>query len=451
MLENFKSVLKTSPFKIIGLLIIGWIVMVGLNYFLNENHFFTGSRITFPISVVYFSTITFQGVLFSIFFLLTGLFALKNYYHLNLIKLFIAYILLIIFGNLAQGSIHQTFLRSFLDTDFQYFHDVVKIKNGYTFISSYNEIQDTLTMHAKTHPPFAVWIQYIIYKIFNESVLGLAIGMSILSLCSFFPLVKIIDFFKIENSKRNILLLIFALIPAVNIYSIVSIDAVFLFFSLIFLYGMLIISRSNSINIKGILLAFIGFSLANSISFSGTFFACVAAILSIYQLIIEKNKYTIINFIIVGILFLFYILLLQLILDYNHIEAFFNASKLENPNGFRGFHQPIVYLFTRLENISEILLFLSFGFFAYLFTPKVFNLKKNEINFYLPIIAFLSLMLMFLTGAYGTGETARACLYLYPYILLLLINVKEVNVLKNIAYIALLQTFVMQLIGDYFW
>ncbi len=217
MLENFKSVLKTSPFKIIGLLIIGWIVMVGLNYFLNENHFFTGSRITFPISVVYFSTITFQGVLFSIFFLLTGLFALKNYHHLSILKLFIAYILLIIFGNLAQGSIHQTFLRSFLDTDFQYFHDVVKIKNGYTFISSYNEIQDTLTMHAKTHPPFAVWIQYIIYKIFNESVLGLAIGMSILSLCSFFPLVKIIDFFKIENSKRNILLLIFALIPAVNI------------------------------------------------------------------------------------------------------------------------------------------------------------------------------------------------------------------------------------------
>lgn len=90
-------------------------------------------------------------------------------------------------------------------------------------------------------------------------------------------------------------------------------------------------------------------------------------------------------------------------------------------------------------------------FFAYLFTPKVFNFKKGDINFYLPIIAFSSLIIMFLTGAYGTGETARACLYIYPYFLLLLINIKNKYILLNIAYIALTQTFIMQMIGDYFW
>ena len=58
---------------------------------------------------------------------------------------------------------------------------------------------------------------------------------------------------------------------------------------------------------------------------------------------------------------------------------------------------------------------------------------------------------MFLTGAYGTGETARACLYIYPFFLLLLIRITTIQTLLNIAYIALFQTFFMQMLGDYFW
>ncbi len=65
-------------------------------------------------------------------------------------------------------------------------------------------------------------------------------------------------------------------------------------------------------------------------------------------------------------------------------------------------------------------------------------------------IALFTLLLMFATGAYGTGETARACMYIYPYLTLTLIYKKE-KVVQNIFLIALLQTFAMQLIGDYFW
>lgn len=451
MLNQLKNVIKTTPFKVIILLIIGWIFMILLNYYLSNHHFFTGSRITFPISVVYFSKFTLQGILFSFIFLFTGILLLNNYKKLNYWSLFSSYIIIILLGNLSQGSLHYTFLRSFIDTDFQYFHDVIQIKNGYDFIAHYNTIQDTLTMHAKTHPPFAVWIQYILYTFFNKSVLGLSIGLSVLGLMSFIPLYKILTYFNLEKSRKNLLIIIFALIPAVNIYSIVSIDAVFLFFSLIFLYGTLLISKSTKINWFGILVTVIGFTLANSITFSGTFLACIAAILSIFDLIKHKNYYPLYNFIIVGILFLIILFISNILLDYNHIEAFLNASKLENPNGFRGFEQPLVYIFTRIENISEILLFLSFGFFAYLFIPKNLNLQKQDISFYLPIIAFGSLLLMFLTGAYGTGETARACLYIYPFFLLLLIRIATVQTLLNIAYIALFQTFFMQMVGDYFW
>lgn len=450
MLNLLKNVIKTTPFKTIFSLIIGWIFMIFLNYYLNEHHFFTGSRITFPISVVYFSNFYLQGILFSLIFLFTGALILKYYKSLNYWSLFASYIIIIL-GNLSQGSIHYTFLRSFLDTDFQYFHDVIQIKSGSEFISNYNKTQETLTMHAKTHPPFAVWIQYIIYTLFQKSVLGLSLGLSVLGLMSFIPLYKILSYFNLENSKKNLLIIIFALIPAVNIYSIVSIDAVFLFFSLIFLYGTLLISKSKKINWIGIFVTIIGFTLANSITFSGTFLACVAAILTLTELIKYKNRFPLYNFIIVGILFLILLFISNILLDYNHIEAFLNASKLENPNGFRGFEQPLVYIFTRIENISEILLFLSFGFFAYLLKPKELNLEKDNINFYLPVIAFGSLILMFLTGAYGTGETARACLYIYPFLLLLLIRVTNIQILLNIAYIALFQTFFMQMIGDYFW
>lgn len=446
-----KNILKATPIITISLLIIGWIIMLFLNYYLNKNNHFTGSRITFPISVVYFSEFSLQGILFSFLFLIIGLFILNKYEKFNYWQLFFSYIILILLGNLSQSSIHYAFLRSFIDTDFQYYHDAIKVKDGYSFITSYNKIQDSLTMHAKTHPPFAVWIQYVLLRLTNYSVLGLSLCMSFIGLLSFIPLYKILNLFNIEKSKQNLLILIFSLIPAINIYTIVSIDALFLLFSLTFLYGLILIIKSNNLNYIGIITAFIGFTLASSISFSSSFLAFVAFIVCLFEFTRHKNYYPLFNFIIIGCLFLLILLIYYFLLNYNHIEAFLAASKSENPRGFRGFYQPLVYFFTRIEDISEILLFLSFSFFAYLFTPKVFNLKKGDINFYLPIIAFSSLIIMFLTGAYGTGETARACLYIYPYFLLLLINIKNKYILLNIAYIALTQTFIMQMIGDYFW
>lgn len=451
MINELKLTIKTSPLKTIFILIFGWIIMILLNYFLNENGFFTGTRITFPISVVYFSKFTPLGILFSFVFLFSGLYILNRYKNLNTKQLIISYIVLIILGNLAQGSIHQTFYRSFIDTDFQYYHDAISIKNGFEFISNYNQIQDSLTMHAKTHPPFTVWIHYIFLKVTNNSVLGLAILLSSIGLFTIVPLIKILNIFSTEKSTRNILILIFALIPAVNIYSIVSIDSNFLCYTLIFLYGLLKINQENKISLQGIILATLGFTLANFISFSGTFLAAFTFFYCAYKFFSEKKTFPLINFIFVAIIFLFILAITNFTLDYNHIQAFFQASKSENPNGFRGFHQPLVYLFTRIEDISEILLFLSFGFFAYLFSPRVFNIDSSKIYFKLSIIAFATLFLMFLTGAYGTGETARACLYIYPFFLFLLIDIKNIQILKNIAYIALFQTFIMQLIGDYFW
>lgn len=451
MNNQLKNVFRTAPFKLMLLLLLGWGVMLFLNYYTTENIAYTGTRITFPISVVYLSPFYWQGILWSIVFLIFGIFVLRKTESFSTPMLITCYIALVLLGNFSQGSIHNTFLRSFIDTDFQYYHDAIKITNGYDFIYHFNENQGDLLMHSKTHPPFTVWLHYILLKMANNSVLGLSLMMSAIGLFAIIPLIKIFNLLNVSKSQRNLILIIFAIIPAVNIYSIVSIDAVLLTFSTIFLYGLLLINQANKITIKGILITLIGFTLANFVSFGGTFLAALAFLFCIYKIISKKDYQPFFNFAIVGILFIIILIVLYFALNYNHIEAFFNASKFENPRGFRGFDQPFIYFFTRIECVSEMLLFLSFGFFAYLFKYKVFNLKKSDINFIIAIIAFSVLGLMFLTGAYGTGETARACLFMYPYFILLLINVKDKQVLYNIAYIALFQTFGMQLIGEYFY
>ena len=60
------------------------------------------------------------------------------------------------------------------------------------------------------------------------------------------------------------------------------------------------------------------------------------------------------------------------------------------------------------------------------------------------------LIAVLLTGAYKTGETARGCLFIYPYLLLLWTDGQREN-LSKFTFLALTQTAVMQLIGNYFW
>jgi hypothetical protein len=139
------------------------------------------------------------------------------------------------------------------------------------------------------------------------------------------------------------------------------------------------------------------------------------------------------------------------ITGYNQLETFLLASHSENPDGFRLFHQPLVYLMTRLEDIGEIFLFLSFGFLAVLFSKKegteVFEDKNNTILFFSAVSA---LSAMLLTGAYGTGETARACLFMVPYFLILLKTI-DAGQFRVLFFLCLFQTFGMQMIGNFYW
>ncbi|MBL6982781.1 MAG: hypothetical protein ISR58_16530, partial [Anaerolineales bacterium] len=145
--------------------------------------------------------------------------------------------------------------------------------------------------------------------------------------------------------------------------------------------------------------------------------------------------------------------LLGLYFGYSHFLGFIQACSFENPDGFRAISEPINYLFTRIENIAEIALFLSLGCLAVLFHPEQLEVRFLDINDdwnAVSIIGIFVLLLLFISGAFRTGETARACLFIYPYIFLAFRKIKN-PLLTHITMIAGLQTIVMQLFGEYVW
>jgi hypothetical protein len=98
-------------------------------------------------------------------------------------------------------------------------------------------------------------------------------------------------------------------------------------------------------------------------------------------------------------------------------------------------------------------MFLSFGFLAVLLHPH--NVPVSYRDWPSPPVALafaglLTLAAMLALGAFQTGETARAALFIYPYIMLLL-GGACLRVTENLLRWAAVQTVAMQLFGGYFW
>ena len=141
---------------------------------------------------------------------------------------------------------------------------------------------------------------------------------------------------------------------------------------------------------------------------------------------------------------------------FNYINSFFIASQLENTHGFLLFHDPLSYVFSRIESVLEILIF--FGPFLMIAAVRGLPaLKKNHPDlFLLTLLGTGSLMMMFLAGAYRIGESARAAMFIYPYLLFPVIShLKEINAemyeRNQLLALVFVQALVMQLFGDYFW
>ncbi len=455
MLESWRAtigLLQSLPIRTIRKLLVVWVVLAVFVNLLIEVGFKLDVARYFPISEFYGPTIHFSGLPYAALFLTVFFLAIKHISRFNLFQVWLIGLALIVLGNLVQGSVDAAFYKPFYGHGGQYYHDAIRITDWRQWLRDFNANQTQLQNHSQTHPPFAVLLQYLLLEIGNRHLFILAGAFVLLSSLSIILVWQILRALGLPAPRSSQLTLLFAVIPAFNIYSAVSLEGVVAMLSTLFLFGVIKIVRQG-MSWLGMLLVAAGFLLTNLLTFGGTFLPATAFIIGMREILVKKRVGVLIALLVSMFLgMLAYIVMLRGF-GYDHLEAFFTAARYENPEGFRALHVPLDYLMTRIECVSEIALFLSLGALAILFHRDHLKLRIGDFNDEITAIflaGMLSLLLMLLAGAFKTGETARICLFIYPYIMLVLRKLEDPT-LRAVTIFAGLQTIIMQTFGGYFW
>jgi len=333
----------------------------------------------------------------------------------------------------------------------EYFHDALKITDPVDFFRRYNDIQPTLHMHGHTHPPGAVLTFYVLTKLFRDPAIIAFVIMVLATIPTIFFFYRLVRTELSEETARYMAFLL-VLLPAVQIYYLASIDALIV----ALLTGVLYLFCFG----KGYRSA-AGAIVLLTASFLLTFVSLfILPVLVGFDLIVRRSlkRSLIVVGGMVGVHVLFYV-----VAGYDAWHSFRNASLHENPNGFMLFVDPVNYLFTRIEDIAEILFF--FGPFLLILLIRGFKSKfrllpiadlQQRPLLVLTVLGCLSLLGMYAVGAWRTGETARACAYIYPYLLFPVgyyLEDAEVGHSGRLQLAALvfLQSVGMQVFGTYHW
>lgn len=441
--------LLAFPYKRVFILVLIWILAIVINYSIGRVFDIDiGTPLYFPFSVFSLS-FNASGLPYAILFILIIYFVIKYRLYKNIFSTYILGVSLIVLGNMSLGNIELAFMNPIAGGNIQYYHDAIKIDSWKNWLSGFNNTQESLLCHARTHPPGALLIEKLFFTI-SKNPIWISTIFLFLSSISIVLIYKI--FIELGKDKifSNKMALLYAVIPSVNIYSLATLDAVIATLINIVLLGVIIIleSKSKQRVIVWSVLSAVSIILASFLTFGIIYMWGVLGVFSLYLFYAHGNKKILIFLSTTFVLFLFVTLLLDQSYSYNYFESFFTASRLENTHGFMLFANPFKYFATRIENIFEIAIFLSFGLVAVLSTIK-YKLQNN-LYITLSFIAIGMLILMFLTGAYKTGETARACLFIVGFILTLLKDIPRSQLTPLITFAAL-QTILMQVLGFYFW
>ncbi|MGH7452045.1 MAG: hypothetical protein ACRENG_11905 [bacterium] len=444
--------MQLLPIGTIRKLLLAWVALGLISNLMIEAGLNPGTARYFPISEFHGPTIHVSGLPYAALFLIVFFLALKHVSRFNLLQVWLVGLVLVVLGNLAQGSIDAAFYKPFYGHGGQYYHDAIRITDWRQWLRDFNANQLNLENHSQTHPPFAVLLHYVLLQVGNGNLFILAGAFILLSSLSVNLIWQILRELELPASQSSQLTLLFAVIPAVNIYTAVSLEGVIAALCTFFLLGIIKIARKG-MGLPAMFYFTAGFLLANLLTFAGTFLAATALLIGLRELLLNKK---------IGVLLaLFANLLLGTPIcvimlrrfGYDYLESFFTASRHVNPGGFRVLHMPLDYVMTRIECVAEIALFLSFGVLALLFHRHRLKLRLDDwrdgtTGIFLAGIS--SLLLMFLAGAFGTGESARIGLFIYPYFMLILRNLED-SPLRAVTIFAGLQTIIMQTFGGYFW
>lgn len=325
-------------------------------------------------------------------------------------------------------------------------HDAAAVDDAWQFLATFNDVQWQLGTHARTHPPGAVLFYYVLLKIL-DGPMGIAVLVGIVIGIALPGLLFAVGLHFTDRRHALFAALALAAAPATQIYAVHSLDAVI---ATVFLATVLAALQPNAIWRCGGLL--LGLSVAMFLTFGALFLGPVvimchrAARLPLWPAGLAATS---VGAFYVGIAHLF---------GFDWLTSLRVASTLENPQGFRLFHAPADFVFTRLEGIAEIATF--GGPFLILCCVLGLRLRHpspalRSLNT-VALAGILTLTAMLIAGAFKTGETARACLFVYPYLVLPLAALAargSLDTRRQLTLVSLLmsQSLFMQLIGDYVW
>ncbi|MDF1540970.1 MAG: hypothetical protein P1Q69_18890, partial [Candidatus Thorarchaeota archaeon] len=271
-----------------------------------------------------------DGILLGISLLAVSLFVLyelyrRNYQFSRFIPLVLFGIFLIILSNSIDGW--SSGIELAISGLNEIYTDALNIVNPLDFISSYESIQPTLTVHAQTQPPGAVLTIYLFSVLFINPGF-IAIGISVVSglLSSFFARGIMRNWFNEEVS--NYIAFLYLLLPAVQIYYLANIYAIVatLAFGSIYYYFH---ENTNASYVLIVIFIFLGMFVSFLFAWVPLFFF-VYEILTVYFLDGEASLSSKLNdfvrrirklFIVCLIVGLAY-LIMYFALDFNYVEAF---------------------------------------------------------------------------------------------------------------------------------
>ncbi|HEV7700741.1 MAG TPA: hypothetical protein VGO43_10975 [Pyrinomonadaceae bacterium] len=329
----------------------------------------------------------------------------------------------------------------------EYFHDALNVTDPVDFFRRYNEIQPTLHNHGHTHPPGAILTYYFLTKLLRDpAFMSLAI-MIIATLGTIYFFYKLCRTGLSESTARYMAFLL-ALLPAIQIYYLATLDALVAALLTGVVYWFCFGTRRRHVAGALVLL---------TTSFLLTFVSLfIVPVLIAFEVITKRSLKR--SAIVIGGMIAIYAVL-YLTTGYDAWHAFREASHYENPNGPMPLVDTANYLFTRLEDIAELLFFL--GPFLLLlvvrgFRGVKFSALRERPLLLLTLLSIVSLLGMFLVGAFRTGETARACAFLYVYLLFPVGHYLEDSGIGaygrlQLASLVFLQSVGMQIIGNYHW
>ena len=348
------------------------------------------------------------------------------------LRVWVVALILILLANLAQGGYALGLVKPLWHEGKQYAEDALRIGDDWRlWLDQFTNIHDQLFSHSKTHPPFAVLLNYFPLRYGNIHVLTwffIVLGTASI------PLVNLVlRVVGVRPDRSNLLTLLFAVIPAINIYSVVSLDAVVLTASTLALLGLARLISDRKPLWGSVALFAVGVLAANALTFAGVFLFGVALVW------VRKRQVRTALLVTVGVGLLCYVVL-RLWFGYDHLVAFVLASASEHPDGFRLISWPAHYWLTRVECVAEIAAFLSIPVLL------AFRRKLHPVT----LSGAAVLLLMFLTGAFRTGETGRICMFIYPFLFLSLRHLER-PALRRLIACAGAQSILMQILVGWFW